>query len=77
MRSLERAITSAFVLHFTLPTMLMMVFNAFYTMVDGGFVSRFVGTGALSAINIVYPVINLVFAIGIMLATGGSAVVAR
>ena len=77
MNSLEKKITPGFLLRFTLPTVVMMVFNSFYTMVDGGFVSRFVGTGALSAVNIVYPALNLVFALGIMLATGGSAVVAK
>ena len=41
------------------------------------FVSRLVGSNALSAVNIVYPVINLMFACGIMLSTGGSAIVAR
>ena len=77
MSSLEHKITPGFLMKFTLPTMIMMVFNSFYTMVDGGFVSNFVGTSALSAVNIVYPVINFVFAVGIMLATGGSAIVAR
>lgn len=77
MSSFEKKITLGFILKFTLPTMIMMVFNSFYTMVDGGFVSNYVGTGALSAVNIVFPVINLVFAIGIMLATGGSAIVAK
>ena len=48
-----------------------------YTMVDGFFVSRFVGADALSAINIVYPLIGLVVGMGIMLGTGGSAVIAR
>ena len=77
MNSLDRKITPGFLLKFTLPTVIMMVFNSFYTMVDGGFVSNFVGTAALSAVNIVYPLINLVFAVAIMLATGGSAVVAK
>lgn len=77
MNSLGKRITPSFLLKFTLPAIIMMVFNSIYTMVDGGFVSNFVGTGALSAINIVYPVVNLVFAIGIMLATGGSAIVAK
>lgn len=77
MNALGHKITPGFLIRFTLPTVIMMVFNSFYTMVDGGFVSNLVGTGALSAVNIVYPVINLVFAVGIMLATGGSAVVAK
>ena len=53
MSSLEHKITPGFLMKFTLPTMIMMVFNSFYTMVDGGFVSNFVGTSALSAVNIV------------------------
>lgn len=77
MNTLKRNITVGFLIKFTLPTVIMLVFNAFYTMVDGGFVSNFVGTDALSAVNIVFPVVNLVFAVGIMLATGGSAVVAK
>lgn len=77
MQTLSRPVTPGFLLRFTMPGMLMMIFNSVYTMVDGGFVSRFVGTGALSAVNIVYPAQSLVLAIGIMLATGGSAIVAR
>ena len=77
MNSFEHPITPGFLLRFTLPGMLMMLFNSFYTMVDGGFVSNYVGTDALSAINIVFPLINFVLAVGIMLATGGSAVTAR
>ena len=42
-------------LKFTAPTAIMMVFMALYQMVDGAFVSRFVGENALSALNIVYP----------------------
>lgn len=76
MNHLAHNITPGFLLRFTLPSIVMMVFNAFYTIVDGGFVSNFVGTGALSAVNIVYPTQSLTLAIGIMLATGGSAVCA-
>lgn len=64
-------------LRFALPTMVMMVFMSLYTIVDGIFISRFVGSNALSATNIVYPVINLLIACGVMLATGGSALVAK
>ncbi|PKK39720.1 Multi antimicrobial extrusion protein (Na(+)/drug antiporter) [Clostridiaceae bacterium JG1575] len=65
------------VLRFTLPTMLMMIFMALYTMVDGLFVSNFVGTDALSALNIAYPAVSVVVALGVMLGTGGNAVIAR
>ena len=55
----------------------MMIFMSLYTIVDGIFVSRFVGSSALSAVNIVYPLVSVVIGLGVMLATGGSAVVAR
>ena len=48
-----------------------------YTIVDTIFVARFAGTNALSALNIVCPVINLIVGLGNMLATGGSAILAR
>ena len=64
-------------LRFALPSMIMMVFMSLYTIIDGIFVSRLVGSEALSAINIVFPVLNVLIAVGIMLASGGSAVIAR
>lgn len=67
---------TASLLSFTLPSIIMMIFMSLYTIVDGFFVSRFVGTDALSAVNLVYPVISVVVAIGIMFSAGGNAVVA-
>lgn len=64
-------------LRFALPTVVMMIFMSLYTIVDGAFISQFVGPDALAAVNIVYPLVSLVLAVGVMLATGGSAVVAR
>lgn len=64
-------------LRFAFPTMVMMVFMSLYTIIDGIFVSRLVGTNALSALNIAYPAISLVIAIGVMFATGGSAIIAK
>lgn len=62
---------------FALPTIVMMLLMGLYTVVDTIFVARFAGTNALSALNIVCPVINLIVGLGTMLATGGSAIVAR
>lgn len=62
---------------FALPTIVMMLLMGLYTIVDTIFVARFAGTNALSALNIVCPVINLIVGLGTMLATGGSAIVAR
>lgn len=64
-------------LRFALPTMVMMIFMSLYSIVDGIFISRLLGTNALSAANIVYPVISIVFAVGIMLSTGGSALITK
>jgi len=63
-------------LRFALPSIVMMVFLSLYTIVDGFFVSRFVGTDALSAVNITYPFSSISIALGVMFATGGSAVTA-
>lgn len=64
-------------LKFAFPTIVMMLFMGLYTIIYTIFVSRFVNTDALSAINIVCPVINLIVGLGTMIATGGSAIVAR
>ena len=64
-------------IRFAFPSMMMMLFMGLYTIVDTIFVARFVDTNALSSINIVCPVINLIVGLGTMLATGGSAVVAK
>lgn len=62
---------------FALPSMVMMLFMGLYTVVDTVFVARFVDTDALSSINIVCPVINIIVGLGTMLATGGSAIIAK
>ena len=69
--------TTRRLLCFALPNLVMMVFLSLYTIVDGLFISRYVGTLALSAVNMSYPITSLELAIGIMLGTGGSAIVAK
>ena len=73
---LDKKISLKSIIIFTLPTMSTMIFLSLYTIVDGVFISRYVGAQALSATNIVYPVINLVLGVSIMMSTGGSAIVA-
>lgn len=75
--SLEKKVTLTSLIKYTLPTVVMMMFFSLYTIVDGMFISKFVGANALSATNIVYPVINILIGIGVMFATGGSAIVAK
>jgi len=62
---------------FALPTMIMLFIVSLYVMVDGVFVARFVNTNAFAAIDIVYPLFSILFAISTMLASGGSALVAK
>ncbi len=62
---------------FALPAMVMMVFQGLYTIVDTVFVARFVNTDALSAINIITPVLSVTVGLGTMLAAGGNAVISR
>lgn len=61
---------------FAFPSIIMMLFMGLYTTVDTVFVARFVDTNALSSINIVCPVINIIVGLGTMLGAGGSAIVA-
>ena len=74
---LDREFSFSSLLTFALPSVIMMIFTALYTVVDGMFISHFVGEEALAAVNIVFPVISLVTGVGIMLGTGGSAIVAH
>ena len=74
---LSQNFTIKSLLKFAFPTILMMIFMGLYTVVDTIFVARFADINALSALNIVCPVINLIVGLGTMLATGGSAIVAR
>ena len=75
--ALSRQFGTAALLRFALPNIAMMVFLSLYTIVDGIFISRYVGTLALSAVNMSYPLNSLEMALGIMLGTGGSAIIAR
>ncbi len=73
----NKPVTLRNILKFAVPTIAMSVFMSFYTMVDGLFVSNLIGMGALSAINLTAPVIQVVTAISAMLATGGSAAIMK
>ena len=75
--SINQKITPAGLLRFAAPSIIMMVFMSLYTIVDGIFVSRFLGSNALSSLNIVYPVINVAIAMATMLGTGGNAIISK
>lgn len=62
---------------FVLPPIAMILLTSVYTMVDGLFVSHFVGKTAFAAVNFVFPVVILMSGLGSMFGTGGTALVAK
>lgn len=64
-------------LRFCLPSIGMMVFTSIYGVVDGFFVSNFVGKTAFASINLVMPFLMILGGVGFMIGTGGSALVAK
>jgi len=64
-------------LRFSLPTIAMMIFTSIYSIVDGFFVSNFVGKTAFAAVNLIMPLLMIEGCFGFMIGTGGSALVAR
>jgi len=63
-------------LKFAFPSIIMMMFTSIYGVVDGLFVSNFVGKAAFAAINLIMPADMIIGGVGFMLGTGGSALVA-
>ena len=64
-------------LHFTLPSICMMVFTSIYGVVDGLFVSNFAGKTPFAAVNLVMPFIMILGGMGFMIGTGGTALVSK
>ena len=60
-----------------LPSIAMMIVTSVYSIVDGLFVSNFAGSTAFAAMNIVWPGLQLLAAVGLMIGTGGSALVSK
>ena len=64
-------------LRYTLPSIVMMVFTSIYGVVDGFFVSNFVGKTPFTAVNFIYPVLIILGCAGFMFGTGGGALIAK
>lgn len=64
-------------LRFTFPSVIMMIFTSIYGVVDGFFVSNFVGKTPFAAVNFIMPFLMILGAFGFMFGTGGSALVAK
>lgn len=62
-------------LRYTTPSIIMMLFTSIYSIVDGLFVSNFVGKTPFAALNLIYPILMALSTVGFMLGTGGAAIV--
>jgi putative MATE family efflux protein len=62
-------------LRFTMPSILMMIFSSIYGVVDGYFVSNYVGALPFASLNLAMPFIMILAAIGFMFGSGGTALV--
>ena len=72
----ETNLTYKGIFKFIYPSILLMVFMSIYIAIDGVFIARFVSPIALGGQSIVMPLYTVATAVGIMLATGGSAIIA-
>ena len=75
--SLSDHFTSSGLLRYTLPTVVMMIATSIYSVVDGIFVSNFVGKTPFAAVNIIWPIFMVIGSVGFMMGAGGSALVAK
>lgn len=64
-------------LRFVISPVLMMICTSLYSIVDGVFVSNYVGKTPFAAVNLVMPVCMALGTIGTMIGTGGSAIVSH
>lgn len=61
----------------TFPSIVMLVFTSIYGVVDGFFVSNYVGKAAFTAVNFIMPFLLVVGSVGFMFGTGGGALIAK
>ena len=74
---LSEHFTYSKLLRFTFPSVIMMIFTSIYSVVDGVFVSNFVGKTPFAAVNLIMPLLIILGALGFMIGTGGTAIVAK
>jgi len=64
-------------LRFTFPSIVMLVFTSIYGVVDGFFVSNYVGKTPFTAVNFIMPLLLIMGSAGFMFGTGGSALISK
>lgn len=72
---LGRGNLKTLIIRYGIPPVLTNWIFSLYTIVDGFFVSKYLGSKGLAAVNIVMPFINLAFAMGIMIGIGGATII--
>ncbi|WP_026510522.1 MATE family efflux transporter [Butyrivibrio sp. LC3010] len=60
---------------FIAPSIFVFVFIAVYQIVDGLFIEKFIGDLAIASINLYFPIITMIIAVGVMIGTGGNAMI--
>lgn len=65
------------ILRTVLPSIGMVLVTSVYSIVDGFFVSNFAGKTGFAAINLTFPVIMMIGSLGLMIGSGGAALVSK
>ena len=64
-------------IRFVFPSICMMIFTSIYSVVDGFFVSNFVGKTPFAAVNLIMPLLMIFGAVGFMMGAGGNAIIGK
>lgn len=72
---LEKENITKLMIEYCFPSVISMWIFATYGIVDGFFISNYIGESALASINIVLPFINFAFAVGIMISVGAGTII--
>ena len=64
-------------LRFVFPSIIMMIFTSIYGVVDGLFVSNYIGKTPFAAVNLIWPYLMGLTVIGFMIGAGGTALISR
>lgn len=59
---------------YTLPTIVAMLVNGLYQIVDGIFIGHYIGADGLAAINLAWPIVGSVLGLGMMIGVGTGAI---
>lgn len=75
MNELDFKINIKNIIKFAIPCIISMLITSVYSIVDGIVASNYISNEAFASVNIVYPVVGTLIAIGTMIGTGTSAIV--